>query len=938
MSADSEILPPPNNPEEFESLCLELWRELWQDPNAQKNGRNGQPQAGVDIFGRDQGKWVGVQCKQKDALVWSEVTITELEAEAKKASKFNPSLTAFILATSGPADEKVQQRARELTEQSQRDRAFSVTVWSWREIWQELYRRPELLEKLGPIYWPRLWAAWTNRSHNQPAEPTAGDRGVIIRGAACNSTVVTGDGNVVVQGGRISGDVVARKEIHIHESPVPVLRSLCQLPPVPAHFTGRDEDLADLERRLAVGAAAGGANSVAHGAIQGMGGVGKTALAIVLAHRLKDRYPDAQLFLNLRGADPERRPPFTPPEAMQSIIHCFHPEAQLPGELDALTSIYHSVLREDNRHILLLLDNAADADQVKPLVPPSNCLLLLTSRKRFNLPWLESRSLDCLPPIKSKELLLKLAPRLEGQVTTAAELCGHMPLALEVFAGVVNDKNLYPVPELLNRLRSRQEQLAPVDAAFQVSYEMLPVNLRLRWCQLSVFLASFDIRAASAVWGNINYASNSERSVIVQAASQAETRAELQTLVTASLVEWSEATHRLRLHDLVRQFGDSKLSDEDRTAIRYRHAAHFCEVLREAARLYSAGGEGIRRGLAIFDTELSDIGSGHRWVVENFLNPNFGASDPRLKKAVAVACSAYFCVGSSVLELRLHPRSRIIGLDAALRAARVIGDLAAEGSHLGNLGVAHAQMGESRKAIEFFTQRLATARKLGDGDGECNAIGNLANVHDMLGEHEAARRLCEEELVLRRKRGDRRGESQSLGSLGLVHAALGEYDKAVELYDQQIRIAREVEDLHNESIGLGNLGNAHRRLGHLEKATQCYERELSISRQLRDVRGEGNALTGLADVLATHGNPKKAVELYERSIVCKQEVGDMRGIAHASFNLGRALLQLGQYSRSLEHTERALRIFEQIRDPTADKARAIVVRLRGMVAHRMTGK
>src|SRR4051794_18213633 len=117
MSADSEMLLPPNNPAEFESLCLEVWREIWHDPDAQKNGRNGQPQAGVDIQGRDRGRWSGVQCKQKDNLLWIEVTVAELEVEVEKAKIFRPALAKFILATSGPPNTRLQQRARELTEE-----------------------------------------------------------------------------------------------------------------------------------------------------------------------------------------------------------------------------------------------------------------------------------------------------------------------------------------------------------------------------------------------------------------------------------------------------------------------------------------------------------------------------------------------------------------------------------------------------------------------------------------------------------------------------------------------------------------------------------------------------------------------------------------------------------------------------------------------------
>jgi hypothetical protein len=198
---------------------------------------------------------------------------------------------------------------------------------------------------------------------------------------------------------RAERDLYAAKVIHIHQAPTDAsqLHNFHQLPPPPGYFTGRDADLSALEQHLTAPTASGVTISAVYGAVQGMGGVGKTALAVMLAHRLKDRYPDAQLFLNLRGADPERRPPVPPVEAMQSIIHCFHPEARLPDDLDALAPIYRAALAARDRRILLLLDNAAGADQVKPLLPPPNCLLLVTSRWQFKFPGLGTSNLDCLP-------------------------------------------------------------------------------------------------------------------------------------------------------------------------------------------------------------------------------------------------------------------------------------------------------------------------------------------------------------------------------------------------------------------------------------------------------------------------------------------------------------------------------------------------------------
>jgi hypothetical protein len=172
MSADIERWEPPNNATAFESLCLDLWREIWNDPNAQKNGRSGQPQAGVDVFGQHEGKWAGVQCKQKDGLLWSKVTVKELEAEVEAATQFNPPLASFILATTGPRDAKVQKRAREFIEEHKQQGLFTVVVWSWQDIWDELYRRKDLQTRIAPTYWPRLFAVLRRGDIPAPPVPT----------------------------------------------------------------------------------------------------------------------------------------------------------------------------------------------------------------------------------------------------------------------------------------------------------------------------------------------------------------------------------------------------------------------------------------------------------------------------------------------------------------------------------------------------------------------------------------------------------------------------------------------------------------------------------------------------------------------------------------------------------------------------------------------
>ncbi|HXU31115.1 MAG TPA: hypothetical protein VN851_11105, partial [Thermoanaerobaculia bacterium] len=164
--------PPPNEPTAFESLCLDLWEEIWgPESGAQKNGRSGQPQAGVDVFGKRGDRWIGVQCKQKDGLLRSKLTTAELDEEIRKvlgkevkgktSPPFEPALSEFLFATTGPRDAEIQKTARRLAEEH--GAGFSVAVWAWQDIWHEIYGRPQFLARIGPIYWPQLFAIWNSQ-------------------------------------------------------------------------------------------------------------------------------------------------------------------------------------------------------------------------------------------------------------------------------------------------------------------------------------------------------------------------------------------------------------------------------------------------------------------------------------------------------------------------------------------------------------------------------------------------------------------------------------------------------------------------------------------------------------------------------------------------------------------------------------------------------
>jgi tetratricopeptide (TPR) repeat protein len=669
-----------------------------------------------------------------------------------------------------------------------------------------------------------------------------------------------------------------------------------QVPAPPADFVGRRDDLAALLDGFDAGAAIVGA--------RGLGGVGKTTLALVLAQRLADRFPDGQVFLDLRGADPK---PVSWRDAAGHVVRAYRPDERLPDDDAALLGLYRTVLH--GKRALLLLDNAAGAAQVEPLRPPAGCALLVTSRRRFALPGLLARDLDALPPADAVALLQTIAPRVGGRAVEVAELCGRLPLALRLAGALLAERDDLAVDRYVERLRaarlSERSGLAEVAAALRLSEALLPEPLRARWRELAVLVEGFEAGWAAAVWG-----------------VDADTGDDwLGMLRRNSLVEWSEAEGFYRLHDLVREYATAELGVEERLAAQRRHAGHFRAVLAEANKLYLKGGAVVGTAVRAFDRAWTNAAAAQEWARQQ-------TDDAEAQRL----CVAFPHAAIYLLQLRRHPREQIGWLEAAVAAAREIGDRGGEGAALGNLGLAYADLGQPQRAIEFYEQHLVIAREIGDRGGEGNALGNLGLAYKNLGQPQRAIECHEQALVISREIGDRRGEGATLGNLGLAYADLGQPQRAIECHEQALVISREIGDRRGEGAALGNLGLAYADLGQPQRAIEFHEQYLAIAREIGDRRGEGNALGNLGIAYTNLGQPQRAIEHYEQQLTIAREIGDRRGEANACWNLGLQLVKLDRSAEAIPLMEVCVRFEQEIGHPDAEKDAAHVERLRQRVA------
>lgn len=658
-----------------------------------------------------------------------------------------------------------------------------------------------------------------------------GDRAAAIGGNASDVIITSGDGNTFFS---FSGsDAAALREALSSTTPP----RLHQMPPPPADFTGR----ADEQRELLAAIEQGG---VTISGLRGLGGIGKTALALKLAEQLKPRYPDAQFYLDLKGASAQ---PLTSAEALAHVIRAYLPAAKLPENEIELRDLYLSVLH--GQRALILMDNAAGAEQVEPLIPPSGCVLLVTSRRLFTLPGLVAKNLDTLSAIEARTLLLAIAPRIGAWADEIAALCGQLPLALRLAASsLANHPNLKP-EVYVERLQDQQLRLKLIDASLSLSYELLSEELKERWRLLAVFPESFADDAAAAVWA-----------VEVDDAQQG-----LGELIAASMVDWNETTNRYVLHDLARVFADSKLGAAERADGKKRHATHFMDVLSVLDDLYLEGGVALKNGLAGFDLEWANIQAGQSWVA---------AQDVEVDTDVAHLCMSYPNQGPHLLGLRRHARERIRWLDIALTEARRWGNRELEGVTLVNLGLAYQDLGETKRAIQIYEQTLIIVRQIGNRRVEGVTLGNIGIAYTNLGEPRRAIEVFEQLLVIARDLPDRRIEGNTLNSLGVAYWTLKEIERAIEYFEQRLVIAREMGDRRGEGSALTNLGLAYTDQDETQRAIEFYEQALLIDRELGDHRGEGFDLWNISLVLNQLGQRAEAIQHAEESLVILEQLED----------------------------------------------------------------
>jgi tetratricopeptide (TPR) repeat protein/transcriptional regulator with XRE-family HTH domain len=677
------------------------------------------------------------------------------------------------------------------------------------------------------------------------------------------------------------------------------------LPRDVASFTGRGQELAKL-----VDDAARTNAVVSIHAIGGMAGVGKTAFAVHAAYRLAERFPGGQIFLPLHGHTPGQQP-VGPADALASLLLTIGvPAGQIPPSLEARMGLWRD--RVASRQLLLILDDAAGSEQIRPLLPGSaGSLVLVTSRRRLTaLEEARTISLDTLPPEEAAVLLVRLAGRpglspADPAVAEITRLCGFLPLAIGMLARQLHHHPAWSPGEraaelvaAVNRLELLATENLSVAAAFDLSYAELAPDQQRLFRRLGLHPgADIDGHAAAALDGT----------------GLTVARRRLEALYDRYLLT-EPTTGRYRMHDLIREHARALAdrldpdSDRDRATDRmlgyYQHAAALADALlarlvRTAARPAGVTPASIP-ALANREQALS-------WARAERANLLACLDDATAtgRHADVVALTA----GLAGLLEHDGPWAESIARHAiAVRAAEQSGDRRGQAGALTNLGDIRRLTGDHPGAARDLDEALGIYRDVGDQGGQAGALTNLGIVRVLTGNYPAAIRCLDEAVSIYRDIGDRRGQAYVLTYLGRMRLTAGNYSQAAQDLQEALGIHREMGDRLGQAGALNSLGYVLRLTGHYQDAARELEEALSIHRDLGYRLGQAHVLTDLGDVRRATGDYRGAArDLLEALGICR-DLGDRLGQANALTLLGGVRRLSGDYPGAAADLDLALGI------------------------------
>lgn len=696
-----------------------------------------------------------------------------------------------------------------------------------------------------------------------------------------------------------------------------------QLPAGTADFTGRSGAVAELTAALA----ASDGSALVVSSVAGIGGVGKTTLAVHVAHRAADRFPDGQLFVNLRGGRPD---PADPGAVLAGFLRAFGvTDTAIPDGLDERAALYRSVL--SGRRVLVLLDDARDVAQVRPLLPGSpTCAVIVTSRSRLAaLPAARRVDLDVLEPDEALMLLGSIVGRARvsaesGPALALVGACGFLPLAVRIVGARLASRSGWTVESMALRLAVERDRLVElrvddldVETSFRLGYDQLDAATARAFRLLAVpDVADVTVPMAAAALD-----------VPVPRVGDL-----LEKLVDLAMLE-STGADRYRFHDLLRLFARAESertdTDDDRSDVLVRLLDFHLATARNAYRV-------VRPGHAVPDTLAATRSPGRRIVTRDdaldWAGVELGAvlavveqamatgGPPPVGPAVTLAADVLLAL-DPLLEFGFLWGQSVEPARAVLARARAADDPVAEGRAGYLLSGALMQLGSVAEAEAIASRAWEAAGRAGDTAVRAEVGTVLGIVLGLVVRNRAdwplAMRYFTEAAELAGSCGSRWGQANTLLNLAATQLDADHVADALAACERSIGLFQPLGDPFGEAYGLCMRARVHRRLGDLDASMAAYRTVLPIAVRARLAMFEVLSGVELSEVLLDAGRWAEALSTAECGRAAARRVSWERREAQALAVLGRALAGLGEPERSQACLREAHRIYTRLELPTA---------------------
>ena len=717
---------------------------------------------------------------------------------------------------------------------------------------------------------------------------------------------------------------------HLAPSAGPGAPTPRQLPAAAGHFTGRFGELEWLTGLPGLPDPAGAGGTVVISAIDGMAGIGKTALAVHAAHRVADLFEGGQLFVDLHGYT-MGHPPREPGQALQALLRALGvPPNQIPEDTEECSALYRQ--RLTGTGTLIVLDNALNEAQVRPLLPSDpGCLVLITSRRRLKgLDDARSLSLDLLPPADAAALLRAVAGAgriaaddpLLGEV---AALCGHLPLALRIAGALLRHRPAWSLGHLAALLRDRRDRVSVLSdgdrdlaTVFDLSHRLLDPQHRLLLCRLALAPGpDTDPYAAAAL-------SDTDPAAAIR---------QLEGLVDHNLLI-AHAPGRYRLHDLIRAhtatLAVSLEGASERDAALGRLLHYYAHTAQTASLLIARTPRPAPGSPApVYAPEHHTPEAARAWLRDEhhnldaaFTHAHTRTLDEHTTALAAGLAEILRIDGPWARALKIHQTAA----DTARRRDRP----AACAKALTNLGIVRRLSGDLPGAGDVLARALEIFREIGHRQGEAGALTELGVVKRLLGDVSGAGDVYTQALAIFREIGHRHGEAATLAELGIIRRLNGDLSGADSMLVHALEICRRIGHRSGEAYSLTELGHVRHLAGDSTAAAEALRQALDIFRETSNRNDEAWALNYYAAVIVTIGDLPRAIEVYEEALAMNRELDKPDDEAISLEGIGECHLAEDDLTRGTDHLRQALEIFQRL--GMAPDVERVHARLAGLAA------